>query len=89
VAPSVSGVEPRAPWPEVCKAPTIGAFLFVGNSQDLDHIMVSESLAGRSAFDVLRINAEFAQQTSDHDPLIARLASRRGLSLMAGTARIR
>lgn len=54
-------------------------YVFDGNSQDLDHIMVSESLAGRSAFDVLRINAEFADQTSDHDPLIARLAISKGI----------
>jgi predicted extracellular nuclease len=59
-------------------------YVFDGNSQDLDHIMVSESLAGRSAFDVLRINAEFADQTSDHDPLIARLAISKGIVVDGG-----
>jgi Ca2+-binding RTX toxin-like protein len=59
-------------------------YVFDGNSQDLDHIMVSESLAARSAFDVLRINAEFAQQTSDHDPLIARLAISKGIVVDGG-----
>jgi hypothetical protein len=58
--------------------------VFDGNSQDLDHMMVSESLAGRSAFDVLRINAEFADQTSDHDPLIARLAISKGVVVDGG-----
>jgi Ca2+-binding RTX toxin-like protein len=48
-------------------------------TQQCHHIMVSGSLAGRSAFDVLRINAEFADQTSDHDPLIARLAISKGI----------
>ena len=59
-------------------------YVFDGNSQDLDHIMVSGSLAGRSAFDVLRINAEFADQTSDHDPLIARLAISKGIVVDGG-----
>jgi hypothetical protein len=59
-------------------------YVFDGNSQDLDHIMVSESLAGQSTFDVLRINAEFANQTSDHDPLIARLAISKGVVIDGG-----
>jgi predicted extracellular nuclease len=59
-------------------------YVFDGNSQDLDHIMVSESLAARSTFDVLRINAEFAEQTSDHDPLIARLAISKGIVVDGG-----
>jgi hypothetical protein len=59
-------------------------YVFDGNSQDLDHIMVSESLVGQSTFDVLRINAEFADQTSDHDPLIARLAISKGISVNGG-----
>jgi predicted extracellular nuclease len=59
-------------------------YVFDGNSQDLDHIMVSESLAARSKFDVLRINAEFADQTSDHDPLIARLAISKGIVVDGG-----
>ena len=46
--------------------------------------MVSGSLAGRSAFDVLRINAEFADQTSDHDPLMARLAISKGIVVDGG-----
>ncbi|MFC1455505.1 lamin tail domain-containing protein [Microvirga arabica] len=59
-------------------------YVFDGNSQDLDHIMVSDALIGRSAIDVLRINAEFAQQTSDHDPLIARLAISKGIVVDGG-----
>lgn len=43
-----------------------------GRSQVLDHILVSA--APRVAeFDVVHINAEFHDQTSDHDPLVARL----------------
>lgn len=59
-------------------------YVFDGNSQDLDHIMVSDALIGRSAIDVLRINAEFAEQTSDHDPLIARLAISKGIIVDGG-----
>jgi VCBS repeat-containing protein len=49
------------------------SYVFEGNSQTLDHILVSNNLAGGSfAFDVLHINAEFADQASDHDPSVAR-----------------
>ncbi len=48
-------------------------YVFEGNSQTLDHVLVSQSLTDGAEFDVVRINAEFASQTSDHDPLIARL----------------
>ncbi|MGG6267981.1 choice-of-anchor I family protein [Leptolyngbya sp. AN03gr2] len=47
---------------------------FEGNSQALDHILVSRNLfiEGDAKFDVVRINSEFADQTSDHDPLVSR-----------------
>ncbi|MBW4441331.1 MAG: choice-of-anchor I family protein [Plectolyngbya sp. WJT66-NPBG17] len=47
---------------------------FEGNSQALDHILVSRNLFINSdaKFDVVRINSEFADQTSDHDPLVSR-----------------
>ncbi|PRY92027.1 putative extracellular nuclease [Hasllibacter halocynthiae] len=51
-------------------------FNFQGNSQSLDHILVSEALAGDAAFDVVRVNSEFAEtpgRASDHDPVLARL----------------
>jgi hypothetical protein len=47
------------------------SYVFEGNSQTLDHILVSGSLKNRSAFDVVHVNAEFADQASDHDPLVA------------------
>ena len=46
-------------------------YVFEGNAQTLDHILVTGSLASEAQFDVVRINAEFADQTSDHDPLVA------------------
>jgi hypothetical protein len=50
-------------------------YVFEGNSQVLDHILVSNSLAGfaNPVVDIVHANAEFAAQTSDHDPDIARL----------------
>jgi predicted extracellular nuclease len=46
-------------------------YIFEGNSQVLDHILVSDNLVNRSEFDVVHINAEFANQVSDHDPVMA------------------
>jgi uncharacterized protein len=46
---------------------------FEGNSEVLDHVLLSPSLANEPyQYDVVHINAEFADQTSDHDPQIVR-----------------
>ena len=49
--------------------------MFEGNSQVLDHILVSPALCspGRPDYDVVHVNAEFADQASDHDPSVAKL----------------
>jgi len=48
---------------------------FEGNSQVLDHILVSDSpCPGVTDIDAVHVNAEFADQASDHDPLVARLS---------------
>lgn len=47
------------------------SYVYEGNSQVLDHILVSDSLR-RVDYDVVHINAEFADQASDHDPQIVR-----------------
>ena len=52
------------------------SFIFQGNSQSLDHILVSSALAGGAQFDAVHVNSEFAvtpQRASDHDPLVAGL----------------
>ncbi|HYE15798.1 MAG TPA: endonuclease/exonuclease/phosphatase family protein, partial [Pyrinomonadaceae bacterium] len=47
-------------------------YVFEGNSQTLDHILVSRGLLGALAsFDVVHINSEFFDQASDHDPTVA------------------
>jgi len=51
------------------------SYVFEGNSQSLDHILVSEGLASTAEFDAVHVNAEFADvrtRASDHDPLVAR-----------------
>ncbi|MFC5032435.1 MULTISPECIES: endonuclease/exonuclease/phosphatase family protein [Streptomyces] len=48
------------------------SYVFQGNSQVLDHILVSPSL-GSPDYDVVHINSEFADQASDHDPQVVRV----------------
>jgi len=45
------------------------SYVFEGNSQTLDHILVSPNLAGQDIrYKVVHVNAEFADQASDHEP---------------------
>ncbi|WP_407564176.1 endonuclease/exonuclease/phosphatase family protein [Streptomyces sp. 184] len=48
-------------------------YVFNGNSQVLDHILTSPALADRAGYDIVHLNAEYADQASDHDPSVARL----------------
>ncbi|WP_052055374.1 lamin tail domain-containing protein [Myxosarcina sp. GI1] len=50
------------------------SFIFEGNSQELDHVLVSDSLLNDANIDIVHLNAEFAeteQSASDHDPVVA------------------
>jgi uncharacterized protein len=49
-------------------------YVFDGNSQALDHILVSANLFTSTpfAYEIAHVNAEFAVQASDHDPQVAR-----------------
>lgn len=49
------------------------SYVYEGNSQVLDHILVSPALGKHVDYDVVHINSEFAAQTSDHDPQVVRL----------------
>jgi predicted extracellular nuclease len=52
------------------------SYVFDGNSQALDHVLVSSGLAGDvTRFDAVHVNAEFATQSSDHDPLVAEICA--------------
>ena len=47
---------------------------YEGNSQVLDHILLSPSLAATTfSYDVVHVNSEFAAQLSDHDPQVVRI----------------
>lgn len=51
-------------------------FIFDGNSQSLDHILVSPALAPAARLDIVHVNTEFVdtpQRASDHDPSLVRL----------------
>jgi len=47
------------------------SYVFEGNSQALDHILMSGLML--PDYDVVHVNAEFADQASDHDPQVVRL----------------
>ncbi|MDQ3404848.1 MAG: hypothetical protein M3548_15910 [Actinomycetota bacterium] len=47
------------------------SYVFQGNSQALDHITTSPFVV-RPDYDIVHINAEFADQASDHDPQVVR-----------------
>lgn len=55
------------------------SYVFEGNSQFLDHILISPALAlrigplSRYEYDVVHVNAEYADQVSDHDPQVVRI----------------
>lgn len=51
-------------------------YLYQGNSQVLDHILVSNNLVNRTVIDILHINADFtdmAGRASDHDPVMVQI----------------
>ncbi|MFJ4679561.1 endonuclease/exonuclease/phosphatase family protein [Kitasatospora sp. NPDC088783] len=50
------------------------SYVYQGNSQVLDHILVSPALKPKKThYDVVHINSEFAAQASDHDPQVVRI----------------
>ncbi|GAA2628868.1 endonuclease/exonuclease/phosphatase family protein [Streptomyces axinellae] len=50
-------------------------YVFNGNSQSLDHLLTSPAVR-RPDYDIVHINAEFADQSSDHDPSVVRIPLR-------------
>ncbi|WP_448603240.1 5'-nucleotidase C-terminal domain-containing protein [Thermoleptolyngbya sp.] len=48
------------------------SYIFEGNSQTLDHMLVTQTLFDVAEYQGVHINAEFFDQDSDHDPRIAR-----------------
>ncbi|MFC3079842.1 Ig-like domain-containing protein [Phenylobacterium terrae] len=50
------------------------SYLFEGNAQPFDNILVSASLADGALFDAVHRNAEFSTGPTDHDPVVALLS---------------
>ncbi len=48
------------------------SYIFEGNSQGLDHVLVSDSLGDSAEYDIVHVNTGFSDATSDHDPVVAR-----------------
>ncbi|MFJ5101856.1 endonuclease/exonuclease/phosphatase family protein [Streptomyces sp. NPDC088554] len=48
------------------------SYVYDGSSQTLDHILVSPAVK-KPGYEVVHINAEFADQASDHDPQVVRI----------------
>jgi hypothetical protein len=49
------------------------SYVYEGNSQAIDHILVSNNLVSGATYDIVHVNSEFATQVSDHDPALVRL----------------
>jgi uncharacterized protein len=49
------------------------SYLYEGNAQSLDHILLSHNLAVHASYDLVHVNAEFTDYASDHDPALLRL----------------
>jgi hypothetical protein len=51
------------------------SFVFEGNSEALDHVLVSNSLFSSRplTYDILHVNSEFAEQVVSHDPAVLRI----------------
>ncbi|MFM8305605.1 MAG: endonuclease/exonuclease/phosphatase family protein, partial [Microcystis aeruginosa] len=48
-------------------------FNFQGNSQALDHILITNNLASKAEYDIVRVNVDFLDQPADHEPILATL----------------
>jgi hypothetical protein len=62
------------------------SYEFEGNAQGLDHILASDNLFQNAPFvyDAVHVNAEFADQASDHDPEVVRFTLNAAPSVSAG-----
>ncbi|WP_052723698.1 S-layer homology domain-containing protein [Paenibacillus wulumuqiensis] len=52
------------------------SYVYEGNSQTLDHILMTTGLASRAQLDIVHLNADFMEadgRVSDHDPLLTRI----------------
>ncbi|HVN61259.1 MAG TPA: Ig-like domain-containing protein [Gaiellaceae bacterium] len=60
-------------------------YVYEGNSEALDHILLSDGLFARPfAYQVVHVNSEFADQASDHEPQVVKLTLNRAPTVSAG-----
>jgi uncharacterized protein len=59
--------------PRTLPLPERYSYVFEGNSQILDQILISQNLKPAMSYDIVHMNAEFPDQISDHDPQVARV----------------
>ncbi|HYU83488.1 MAG TPA: nuclease, partial [Kribbellaceae bacterium] len=71
-----SGTTQLTDLPRTLPAPERYSYVFEGNSQVLDHIMLWPNLVPDSSYDIVHMNSEFPDQISDHDPQVVRVAPR-------------
>jgi uncharacterized protein len=65
--------------PRTLPVPEQYTYDYEGNSQVLDHILLSPSLThSRFRYDIVHVNSEFADQLSDHDPQVVTLLGGHG-----------
>jgi predicted extracellular nuclease len=57
------------------------SYVYQGNSEVLDHLLVSTAPRGVQ-YDVVHVNSEFADQASDHDPQVVRFRPSTGNELL-------
>jgi endonuclease/exonuclease/phosphatase family metal-dependent hydrolase len=52
------------------------SYVYLGNSQVLDHVLVTEALTAGAEIEMVHVNADFpaADRASDHDPVMVRLS---------------
>lgn len=61
------------------------SYNFRGNSQALDHILLSANLVAGAEYEVVHVNSEFQVYGSDHEPAIIRLPVNAGGSTVEGS----
>ncbi|MEI8406271.1 MULTISPECIES: lamin tail domain-containing protein [unclassified Kribbella] len=59
--------------PRTLPLPERYSYVFEGNSQILDQILISQNLKPASSYDIVHMNAEYPDQISDHDPQVVRV----------------
>ncbi|MGA9286915.1 MAG: cell wall-binding repeat-containing protein, partial [Anaerobacillus sp.] len=66
------------------------SYVYQGNSQVLDHILVSNNLTKRTMIDSININADFSEEdgrASDHDPVLVKIQMDNQVDRTAGENR--